>query len=99
MSGMPALTFGDRNQKMAPLAFGCDKTVLIEGRPTGKKGQSQVFSHVGRSPKEKHPINPLMMGDESVLVSGTPIGYLGVFDFCKHQMVFVQNKTVLVKGV
>ena len=99
MSGIPVVTFGDRNEKKAPLAFGCDKTVLIEGRPAGKQGQSQVFSHVGRTPKEKHPINPLMKGDKSVLCSGQPIGYKGVYDTCKHRMVHVQTKTVLVKGV
>ena len=74
MSGIPVVTFGDRNQKMAPLAFGCDKTVLIEGRPAGKQGQSQVFSHVGIHPKEKHPINPLMLGDKTVLCSSLPLG-------------------------
>lgn len=98
MAGLPALTFGDKNQKKAPLAFGCDKTVLIEGRPTGLKGKSQMFAHPGNKPKEKHPINPLKQGDESVLVSGKPIGYKGVLDNCNHKMIYVQNTSVLVKG-
>jgi uncharacterized Zn-binding protein involved in type VI secretion len=98
MGEMPVLTFGDRNEKHAPLILDCDETVLIEGRKTGVKSKSKVLIHQGKTPKEKHPINPIVKGDETVLVSGKPIGYKGVPDECKHQMIYVQCKTVLVKG-
>jgi len=96
MAGKPALTFGDRNDKKAPLAFGCDKTVLIEKRPAGLKDKSQVFAHPNG--KQKHPINPIKQGDETVLCSKKPLGYKSVTDKCKHKMVHVQTTTVLVKG-
>ena len=68
------------------VAFMGDYTVLINGRPASRIGD-YVTGHPGFDPRHPHPPNPIIQGAFSILIGGRPLGYLSVFDSCKHNMI------------
>jgi hypothetical protein len=70
----------------AGVAMMGDTSVIINGRPASRIGD-YVTGHPGFDPRHPHPPNPIIQGSISCLIGGRPLGFLGSFDACRHNML------------
>jgi uncharacterized Zn-binding protein involved in type VI secretion len=78
-----AVRLGDMNNAQGRVIQAADK-VYINGKKAARKGDP-VNQH--RHKDKKHPTNPIMQGDSTVIVEGKPLAYYTSQDRCQHKMV------------
>lgn len=83
---------GDPNNARGKVINACD-TVIINGKATARKGDP-VNQHPGKG-NHSHPINPIMQGNNTVIIGGKAVAYVNSQDRCQHKMADGSNNVVV----